>query len=399
MEKYLREEIMYQSTSHNLTTQLFRAISTNDARIKRYNKYLLTIKKTHTHILFHFKEEVIVTSHHGKALIVITNNPDQRSSFEFYILDGAITIPPGVYFNTLSLTPESTIYLQSQEHDQPQTVNLLKKVSAKQYHPQVQIKDIFAISQHMLRVNDRIEIDNTSYFEWIITLKGDVQHEFNGKIMEVGQKSAILYPPNHQVVLIHGAGEPAEYLSICFSLLPEEFTLPIATFNLSNFDWQLIQDIMNHSLSMFDHCQGYDADKMVAMVSTLLLSYLRDEGKPMNHPVSSMRTHYESNLFQEMVHFLKENIEERNEVSDLCDAFKLSRSTIQNLFQKYANTTPKTYINHIRLNRSKELMKHTSLSISQIAEKLGYGSLPYFSRAFTQEFGMTPSAYAKSMIK
>ena len=390
---------MYQSTSQNHSSQLYKVISAQHPNIKRLSKYLLTIKKTHTHILFYFNDDVLVTNHHGKALLIMTKDPDNRKSFEYYILDGAISIPPGVFFNTISLTPESMIYLQSQENDDPQTINLLKNVSSKFYEPVFNIQELYSITQHCLYLNESYVVNTDDYYEWIITIKGDITHDIQGKRLETPQKSALLYPPMHQGQILHGAGDPAQFLSICFQADNLDIPKTSESFNLSNFDWQLVQDIQNLSLSMFENTHTFDSDKMFTMLSTLLLSYLRDERKQTPIPVSSMRSNYESNLFHEMVGFLKEHIEERNEVNDLVEHFQLSRSTIQNLFQKYANTTPKTYINHIRLNRSKELMKHTSLSISQIAGKLGYGSLPYFSRAFSQEFGMTPSAYAKSIIK
>lgn len=390
---------MYKSTSQNHSSQLFQVISSQHPNIKRYRKFLLTLKKTCTHILFHFKEEVMVCSHQGKVIVIMTKNPNERQNFEYYLLDGAIVIPPGVYFNTLSLTPQSMIYLQSKEYDPPQTINLLKNVSLFNYEPEIHITDIYSVTQHQIYLNETINIENDTYYEWFFILKGDIQHECQDRSLEVAQRMSLLYPPEYKAKIIHAAGDPAQLLSICFNVDNIELPNHIEPFELSNFDWQLIQDIQNLSLSMFERLHSYDSDKMATMLSTLLLSYLRDERKHAITPVSSMRSNYESNLFHDMVNFLKENIEERNEVNDLVENYQLSRSTIQSLFQKYANTTPKTYINHIRLNRSKELMKHTSLSISQIADKLGYGSLPYFSRAFSQEFGMTPSAYAKSIIK
>ena len=111
-----------------------------------------------------------------------------------------------------------------------------------------------------------------------------------------------------------------------------------------------------------------------------------------------MRENYESELFQAMVDFLDAHVEDQNQVSDLVEHFSLSRSTIQSLFNKYANTTPKNYINTIRLNRSKQMIQETQMTLSQIADYLGYGSIQYFSRAFSKEFGLSPSSYAKSIV-
>ena len=131
----------------------------------------------------------------------------------------------------------------------------------------------------------------------------------------------------------------------------------------------------------------------------ILLSLIQGQADNIEEATTSMRENYENKLFQAIVDYLHQNVEEQNQVNDLVDHFALSRSTLQMLFKKYANTSPKAYINQLRLKRSKILIRDSKMSLSEIANELGYGSIQYFSRAFSREFGMSPSSYAKSLVK
>jgi len=66
------------------------------------------------------------------------------------------------------------------------------------------------------------------------------------------------------------------------------------------------------------------------------------------------------------------------------------------LFHKTYGISPIMYLQNIRLQKAKELLKSDYDSISEIAHSLGYSSIYDFSRAFKKQTGMSPSQYAKS---
>lgn len=75
-------------------------------------------------------------------------------------------------------------------------------------------------------------------------------------------------------------------------------------------------------------------------------------------------------------------------------ASKLHLSESQ-LFRKLKALTGRPtggYIRSIRLLKGKELLQHTQLAISEIAYEVGFTDPSYFSRAFSKEFGESPSA-------
>jgi len=68
-------------------------------------------------------------------------------------------------------------------------------------------------------------------------------------------------------------------------------------------------------------------------------------------------------------------------------------SFLSNLFSEIEGTTIEKYFIAQKIERVKELLKYDELSISQIADQLGYSSVAYLSNQFKKETGLTPSFY------
>lgn len=67
------------------------------------------------------------------------------------------------------------------------------------------------------------------------------------------------------------------------------------------------------------------------------------------------------------------------------------------IFKKALNMTINDYIFKYRMQKAIEWFNHTNLQIGEVAEKVGYSNVGYFSRCFRKEFGITPSRYIESL--
>ena len=76
-----------------------------------------------------------------------------------------------------------------------------------------------------------------------------------------------------------------------------------------------------------------------------------------------------------------------------CKKLCLSRSQVHNLITRYCNKSTSIFIRDIRLELSKELLKDPSLTISEIAYKVGFSNPSYFSRMFKEKYFITPKEY------
>lgn len=78
-------------------------------------------------------------------------------------------------------------------------------------------------------------------------------------------------------------------------------------------------------------------------------------------------------------------------IADISNSLNISSSTFNRKLKKACNITPNTYLMHYRLNRAKEMIHSDSGNISQIAVKIGFSSLSYFSIQYKKYFGSNPS--------
>ena len=83
-------------------------------------------------------------------------------------------------------------------------------------------------------------------------------------------------------------------------------------------------------------------------------------------------------------------------IGDLAELSNLSLSTFNRSFQAVFNDTPASYIKMKRLERAKELLTASTLSISEIAFQTCFSDLAHFSRSFKDAYNCSPSEYRQS---
>ncbi|QDU57210.1 AraC family transcriptional regulator [Aeoliella mucimassa] len=91
------------------------------------------------------------------------------------------------------------------------------------------------------------------------------------------------------------------------------------------------------------------------------------------------------------VRVIWESPPDRVEVRDLVKVARVSRRTLEQKFRDKLGRTPAEEIRRMRLEKARQLIVSTSLSIATIAETCGLSSGPYLSRIFRKYYGITPS--------
>lgn len=96
------------------------------------------------------------------------------------------------------------------------------------------------------------------------------------------------------------------------------------------------------------------------------------------------------------IHYIKEHIGEPISLSSLAEAAHLSPYYFAHRFKKQTGFSPLDYVIHTRINRAKELLLQTSLSVNEIAYEVGYHNGRSLVNLFTQRVGVSPSNFRKS---
>lgn len=96
------------------------------------------------------------------------------------------------------------------------------------------------------------------------------------------------------------------------------------------------------------------------------------------------------------IHYLHENFNLKIKTAQLAKLCYLSESHFRKLFIEKFETTPVNYRQRIQLEKAKELLGHTKLTINEIAINCGFKNQQYFTKLFKEQTGQTPKSYQKS---
>ena len=82
-------------------------------------------------------------------------------------------------------------------------------------------------------------------------------------------------------------------------------------------------------------------------------------------------------------------------VKELAASCHLSESRFSHLFKEIMGKSPMSYLLDLRLNKAKELLEDTELSVLAISEALGFSNQFYFSRQFKKHTTLSPTEYRR----
>ena len=73
----------------------------------------------------------------------------------------------------------------------------------------------------------------------------------------------------------------------------------------------------------------------------------------------------------------------------------ISRVHLHRKLKALINHTATEFIRTLRLNKAAKMLIRKSATISEIAYDVGFNTVPYFTKCFQEQFGMTPTAFSK----
>jgi YesN/AraC family two-component response regulator len=110
-------------------------------------------------------------------------------------------------------------------------------------------------------------------------------------------------------------------------------------------------------------------------------------------PVSEPKL--ETSAIQQVIQYIQSTIPGEITLQEAAAKVHLNPSYLSQLFKQQMKMNFIDYVCEQRMERAKKLLDQTSLRISEVAERVGYADLAYFSNAFKRVTGKTPTEYRK----
>ncbi len=99
----------------------------------------------------------------------------------------------------------------------------------------------------------------------------------------------------------------------------------------------------------------------------------------------------QKSLIAPALEYISENYTTKKiSVSELSEMCSISEVYLRKLFVSAVGKSPIAYINHMRLERSFELLKSGEYSVSNTAKECGFSDECYFNREFKKHYGFSP---------
>tara|TARA_B100000768_G_scaffold57795_1_gene56012 strand:+ start:2219 stop:3091 length:873 start_codon:yes stop_codon:yes gene_type:complete len=87
---------------------------------------------------------------------------------------------------------------------------------------------------------------------------------------------------------------------------------------------------------------------------------------------------------------MRQNLEVPLTCQELADASNMSARQMERLFKQYLHQSPGQYYLHLRLEKTQQLLRQSSLSVLQVATACGFSSTSYLARCYQKKYACSP---------
>lgn len=143
-------------------------------------------------------------------------------------------------------------------------------------------------------------------------------------------------------------------------------------------------DMMLHAIT-----EEHGRDLASLVVDQLVLTPVRSEDDEQRLSVPA-RVGVRHPKLTTVIHMMEANIEEPISPSELARQVGMSTRQLERLFRRYLNRSPKRYYMGLRLQRARNLLLQTDMTVINVALACGFTSPSHFSKCYRNHFGRTP---------
>ena len=264
--------------------------------------------------------------------------------------------------------------------------------------PTINIPEIIAYYYTIKSPNYKFKGEKHNLYELTFVDNGTLNTSIDGKEYELNSADLIIYGKDQFHTQSVSSDSSCSYLTIMFDMECEDDSLICnKVFHCRKELYKAIRVFARNISSTIPYTENLILSNLHEIIIRLFqYDYLDIEDAKL--PTESQQ-YFEDELLAGIITYIDEMICEPITIEELCSKFSISRSSLQTLFKNNLNTSPKKYINDLKLSKSKQLIKENKYTISEIAFMLGFNSIHYFSRAFTQHYEIRPSEYAQTVFK
>ena len=224
---------------------------------------------------------------------------------------------------------------------------------------------------------------------WMV-MGGSGWIDTGGKTCTISRGDCFVFPPDISLKAWHNPDTPLRVIAVHFTPVCPEDPVPFELHRKIP-DPDLLYKLLDKSIR---HSRTGHAEKADYWLNAALTE-LEEFDRSIDRPPPGC---YDARL-SEVCAKIKQAPEKNWTVSGLAADCRLSSDHFCKVFKAFTGNSPGGYIITARIEEAQNCLLASSMNVNQIADRLGYSSVYFFSRQFKKKIGLSPSEYRNAFTR
>lgn len=169
-------------------------------------------------------------------------------------------------------------------------------------------------------------------------------------------------------------------------------------FSLRGSDLAMAQDVCAKMMDEHRRRQIFSRDIIRANLMLLISTVCERHAEPLTLADGHARQRHHTRTLARVMRYVRENLAKHITLAEAAHAASLSPNYLTNLLKQETGKTFTSLVTSRRMEKARELLTHTTLRVSEVAEATGFEDEAYFARRFRQYFCTSPLAYRSKEV-
>lgn len=250
-----------------------------------------------------------------------------------------------------------------------------------------------------------------NFFQTVFVKKGLLKYTLRNGVIDLRQGDFLIIPPDTLHCPV-GGQDPSAFGSIEMKFTPTAALQKIFDFNAAPViigvqpeSIEYAGSVVTAILREWRRQAAGVQEALHCLVQYLFLVLGREQSAPakdraaQEHTAVSLARNRKRKVADQVRKFIDDHYGQAVHFGRLAREHNISLSYLSEVFKEQQRHSLTGYLNAVRINKAKELMKTSELNFTQIAETVGYQNVYYFSKVFKDLNKITPSQYRELINK
>ncbi len=250
--------------------------------------------------------------------------------------------------------------------------------------------------------------ESHDFWELCYVEKGEITITVDSETYTLKENELFIVSPNCQHSYFSKTGNASQVFVACFESFSHNL-IPLSSelFFLDAVEKECIHRVIDESANTFSintdevletkqNALFGGQQALILQLEYLLICLLRHlSDKKDSSLVFVNDKNFHRELTDEILRYVRENINNRITLADICEKFSYSQSFICKIFKAQTGETLIEYVNRIKIAEACKLLLKTQMKVTEIGASLGFQETKYFDTLFKKIIGKTPTLYRK----